>query len=92
MNAANENPATSGLNYAVLRKKGRLLVLVNPSDKELRRRSKRRWQLVAGAEFQSEVLHTIEKTLDQVVADVTQPRAKGKKDKKRQTDHVLAAV
>jgi hypothetical protein len=91
MNAASENPGIRGVKYAVLRKKGRILVLVNPADKELRRRGKRRWQLVAGAEFQSEALNTIEKTLDQIVAEVVQP-GKEKKEKKRKSERALAAA
>jgi len=95
MNAPIENSvdrAPRGIKYAVLRKKGRILVLVNPSDKDLRRRSKRRWQLVAGADFQSEVLHLLEKTFDQVVAEVVQEPAKGKKDKRRKGEREAAAV
>jgi hypothetical protein len=96
MNAPTENNsvdrAARGIKYAVLRKKGRILVLVNPCDKDLRRRSKRRWQLVAGADFQSEALHLFEKTFDLVVSEVVQQPAKGKKEKKRKNQHEAAAV
>jgi hypothetical protein len=95
MNAPTENSvdrAARGIKYAVLRKKGRILVLVNPSDRDLRRRSKRRWQLVAGADFQSEALHLLEKTFDLVVSEVVQQPAKGKKDKKRKSEHEAAVA
>jgi hypothetical protein len=75
-----------------LRKKGRILVLVNPSDKQLRRRSKRNWQLVAGTDFQSEALHLFEKTFDQVVGEVVQQPPKGKKDKKRKGESEAAVT
>jgi hypothetical protein len=95
MNAPPENSmdhASRAIKYAVLRKKGRILVLVNPSDKALRRRSKRRWQLVAGADFQSEALHVVEKTFDLVVSEVVQQPAKRKKEKKRKSEQEAAVA
>jgi hypothetical protein len=87
-----EDRAARGIKYAVLRKKGRILVLVNPSDKDLRRRSKRQWQLVAGADFQSEALHLFEKTFDLVVSEVVQEPAKGRKEKKRKGEREAASA
>lgn len=66
--------------YAVLNKQRRILVL-NPSDKELRRRRKRCWKLVTALEPQPHARQALEKALTLAIHDIDQlaEKAPGKK-------------
>ncbi len=77
---------TKTVRYAVLKKERRILVLLNPSDKELRRRRKRCWELVTALDPQPHARQALEKPLAQAVHDIDQlaEKAPGKKKGRKQ--------
>jgi len=73
--------------YAVLKKKRRILVLLNPSDKDLRRRKKRRWELVAALDPQPHARKALDKAITQAIHDIDQLAEKASGKKKRPKKH-----
>ena len=82
---------TETVRYAVLKKKRRILVLLNPSDKELRRRRKRCWELVTALEPQPHARQALEKALTKAIHDIDQlaEKAPGKKKGPKKHNEVL---
>ncbi len=82
---------TKTVRYAVLTKQRRILVLLNPSDKELRRRRKRCWELVSALEPQPHARQALEKALTQVIHDIDHlaEKAPGKKKGSKQQNDPL---
>jgi len=78
---------TKTVRYAVLTKQRRILVLLNPSDKDLRRRRKRCWELVIALEPQPHARQALEKALAQAIHDIDQPAEKAPGKKKGAKKH-----
>jgi len=82
---------TKTVRYAVLKKQSRILVLLNPSDKDLRRRRKRCWELVTALEPQPHARQALDKALTQAIHDIDQlaEKAPGKKKGPKQHNDPL---